>query len=81
MGASRIGEIARELIKGGLDPSTPVAILTRAFMEGSKVTITTIGNIATNKVSAENPSVIVIGDVVAQGLRAMRLANIKYEKL
>jgi uroporphyrin-III C-methyltransferase len=81
MGASRIGEIARELIKGGLDPSTPVAILTRAFMEGSKVTITTISNIATNKVSAENPSVIVIGDVVTQGLRAMRLANIKYEKL
>ncbi|MFP3216632.1 MAG: uroporphyrinogen-III C-methyltransferase [Vulcanisaeta sp.] len=81
MGASRIGEIARELISGGLKPETPVAILTRAFMEGNKVVITTLGSIVAGKVTVENPSVIVIGDVVQQGLRAMEMAGMKYEKV
>lgn len=44
MGASRIGEIAGELIEGGVDPGTYVAIITRAYMENSKVTITTVAN-------------------------------------
>lgn len=79
MGASKINEIAKELMDSGLNPKTPVAILTRAFMEGSRVTITTLEKLTINNVIAENPSVIVIGEVVNEGLNAMKMAGIKYE--
>ena len=79
MGASRIGEIARELIEGGMDPGTYVAIITRAYMENSKVTITTVGKLASGQVTVDNPSVIVVGDVVREGLKAMRTAGINFE--
>ncbi|ADN50414.1 uroporphyrinogen-III C-methyltransferase [Vulcanisaeta distributa] len=79
MGASRIGEIARELIEGGLDPGTYVAVITRAYMENSKVVITTVDKLSSGEVGVENPSVIVVGDVVREGLKAMRIAGISFE--
>lgn len=79
MGASRVGEIARELIEGGIDPGTYVAIIMRAYMENSKVTITTVGKLATEQVNVENPSVIVIGGVVREGLKAMKTAGINFK--
>ncbi|MGC8606975.1 MAG: uroporphyrinogen-III C-methyltransferase [Vulcanisaeta sp.] len=79
MGASRINEIARELIEGGINPNTYVAIITRAFMENSKIIITTVTKLATGQVSAENPSVIVIGDVVREGLKAMKAVGTNFE--
>ncbi len=81
MGASRIRDIAKELIEGGMDPGTPVAIITRAFMENTKITIATVGSVAAGKVVAENPSVIIVGSVVSEGLKAMKLANIKHEEI
>jgi len=71
MGVGRIREIAHELIQGGRDPGTPVAIITRAYMEGSNIIITNLGEIAKGGVSAVNPSVIVVGEVVRKGVEAM----------
>ncbi|BDR91926.1 uroporphyrinogen-III C-methyltransferase [Vulcanisaeta souniana] len=79
MGASRINEIARELIEGGIDPGTYVAIITRAYMEDSKVMITTVSKLTTGQINVENPSVIVVGDVVREGLKAMKKAGINFE--
>ncbi len=79
MGASRAGEIARELIEGGADPSTYVAIITRAYMEDGRALITTLGKLAAGGIVVENPSVIIVGDVVREGLKAMRAAGINFE--
>lgn len=61
MGASEACRIASELIQGGLDASTPMAIVTRAYMEGSRVQFTTLGEVAKCGITVENPSVIIIG--------------------
>ncbi|WP_069806546.1 uroporphyrinogen-III C-methyltransferase [Vulcanisaeta thermophila] len=75
MGASRIREIASELIDGGLDRETPVAIVTRAYMENPKLTITNLGELAQGAVTAENPSVIVVGKVVSEAVKALKLLS------
>ncbi len=48
-------------------------------MENSKVVITTVGKLSSGEVGVENPSVIVVGDVVREGLKAMRIAGISFE--
>jgi siroheme synthase len=75
MGTGRIREIAEELVQGGRDAETPVAIITRAYMENSSIIITNLGEIINGKVTAKNPSVIVIGEVVKKGEEAMRITN------
>lgn len=62
MGASEACRIASELMEGGLGPDTAVAIVTKAYMEGSRVIFTKLGNLCNTPI--ENPSVIVVGDVV-----------------
>lgn len=64
MGRHRIREIAKELIEGGLDPGTPVAAVSRAFMDGGeRVIFTTLGEVSGGD-GLESPVVFVIGNVV-----------------
>ncbi len=64
MGASEACRIASELIQGGLDPATPVAIVTRAYMSGSRIQFTTLSEMASCRIIVENPSVIIVGKSV-----------------
>ncbi|MGC8570725.1 uroporphyrinogen-III C-methyltransferase [Caldivirga sp.] len=64
MGASEACRIAVELIQGGLDSKTPVAVITRAYMSDSKIQFTTLGEMANCGITVENPSVIVVGKSV-----------------
>ncbi len=79
MGARRASEIANELLECGIQPDTPVAIITRAFMKGQDMTITTVEELAKGR-KVENPSVIVIGNVVEWGVKALQLAMSILEK-
>jgi len=63
MGISSIKEICRELVTSGLSKDTPIAFA-RAFMEDSKLLITTIGKVVDGYVDFENPAVVIIGNVV-----------------
>ena len=74
MGASEACRIARELIEGGLGEDTPVAIVTRAYMEGSRCVITNLGKLASCGLAVENPSVIVVGKVVERAVNLIKLA-------
>jgi len=65
MGASEACRIALELIQGGLSEATPVAIVTRAYMENSRVLFTALGELAKCQVTVENPSVIIVGRSVS----------------
>lgn len=63
MGRHRMREIAKELIEGGLDPSTPVAAISKAFMDGERIVFTTLGEVSGD--GLESPVVFVIGNVVS----------------
>ena len=61
MGVQRRASIVSELIEGGLDPATPVAVIERAYMEGQRVQRDLLCRLADMDVTA--PAVLVIGPV------------------
>ena len=61
MGVQRRASIVSELIEGGLDPATPVAVIERAYMEGQRVQRGPLRSLADLDVTA--PAVLVIGPV------------------
>lgn len=67
MGLANLPEITRELIAGGRDPDTPVALIERGTTEAQRTvtaTLATLGEAATAAV-LESPVVTVVGHVVA----------------
>ncbi|MGC9131115.1 MAG: uroporphyrinogen-III C-methyltransferase, partial [Pyrobaculum sp.] len=64
MGASAAGEIAGELLAGGLPPDTPVAVIKSAYRPDEDFMKTTLGSLG----PVPSPSIIVIGRVVERGL-------------
>jgi len=64
MGASVAGDVARELIAGGLSPNTPVAVIKSAFFPDEEFIVTTLGGLS----AVPNPSIIVVGEVVKRGV-------------
>jgi uroporphyrin-III C-methyltransferase len=61
MGVQRRASIMDELLEGGLEIDTPVAIIERAYMPGQRVQRARLGQLASMDVRA--PAVMVIGDV------------------
>ena len=66
MGVARRAAIAAELIEGGLDPATPVAVVERASTSEERVQRATVGELPAMTVAS--PAVIVIGAVAALDL-------------
>jgi uroporphyrin-III C-methyltransferase len=64
MGVKNRGYIAQALIDAGRAPDEPAAFIERATSEQQRVVITTLREIASGRVAAENPAVFVIGKVV-----------------
>lgn len=61
MGVQRRASIVSELIEGGLDPATPVAVIERAYMKGQRVQRGLLRSLTELDVTA--PAVLVIGPV------------------
>ncbi len=68
MGVAQRGTIAAELIAGGLDPATPVAVVRSATTTDEVVARTRLDRLA--ELAVEAPAVLVIGAVSALDLRA-----------
>ena len=66
MGVARREAIAAELIEGGLDPATPVAVVESASTPEERVQRATVGELPAMTVTS--PAVIVIGAVAALDL-------------
>jgi uroporphyrinogen III methyltransferase/synthase len=66
MGASRVAEIAKALIAGGRDETTPVAAVRFGTRPDQHTVRATLGTIADTGV--ESPSAIIVGDVAALDL-------------
>ncbi len=66
MGAKNLHRIAAQLLDAGLAEETPLAIIYAATLPEESVTEATIKQAAAGEVEARSPSIIVIGDVVAE---------------
>lgn len=66
MGVDNLAGIAEELIKGGREPKTEVAIIESGTTKKQRVTKGTLDNIANIAIKSKvnSPAVIIIGDVV-----------------
>ena len=66
MGLERISIIANELIRGGLDTNTEVAVVENATTSKQRIIVSKLGEVATKvkKHSVRPPSVLIIGKVV-----------------
>jgi len=67
MGLSRLGIICKELVSGGIDKKTPVAVIQDGTTSKQKMIIGTVSNIAqkVTRAKIEPPSIIIIGKVVS----------------
>ncbi|MCF0111469.1 MAG: uroporphyrinogen-III C-methyltransferase [Erysipelotrichaceae bacterium] len=66
MSMARRNDIVNGLLAAGKDPSTPVAIVSKASMEDQKVLVSTLDGVLEEfeKDPLENPGIIVVGNVV-----------------
>jgi uroporphyrin-III C-methyltransferase len=71
MGASVAGEIAKELMAGGLPGDTPVAVIKSAYFHDEEFLATTLSSLT----SVPSPSIIVVGKTVERGLRLWEAAR------
>ncbi|NNN01022.1 MAG: uroporphyrinogen-III C-methyltransferase [Acidimicrobiaceae bacterium] len=63
MGVSRRGEIAKRLMEGGLLPSTPVAVIERAWTSSQRVVRGRLDRLA--HLEVRSPAIIVVGEASA----------------
>lgn len=66
MGIGTLARNVEKLLKNGMSPDTPVAIIEKGYSEDARIVCGTLGNIVevATKEEVNPPAVIVIGDVV-----------------
>lgn len=81
MGVGRLAALADGLVARGRGADTPVAIVERAWSATQRVTTGTLATIAADaaRVGAENPAIIVVGDVVTVPTLAAALVPVLAE--
>ena len=67
MGIATLPDLVAGFLAAGREPSTPVAVVHRAYSPDQRVVVGSLADIEQRRAGADvaNPSVIVIGDVVA----------------
>jgi uroporphyrin-III C-methyltransferase / precorrin-2 dehydrogenase / sirohydrochlorin ferrochelatase len=90
MGATRVERIAKELVRAGRDPATPVAVIENGTLPTQRTTIGTLDTIGDRAtvVGVKAPAVVVVGEVAAmhelvaqavQGARVSMLRGVAHE--
>ena len=72
MGLHNLRRIGEELMAGGLDPATPAAVIQQGTVRGQRLLLSSLGELA-DQVEAQgfaSPSIVVVGEVVAQRVEA-----------
>jgi uroporphyrin-III C-methyltransferase len=72
MGLHNLRRIGEELVAGGLDPTTPAAVIQQGTVRGQRLLLASLGELA-DQVEAQgfaSPSIVVVGEVVAQRVEA-----------
>jgi len=66
MGARNLPDIAKCLLHAGLAKQTPLAIIRNATLTNEQTTVATLCEAADGSITARSPSIVIIGDVVAE---------------
>jgi len=74
MGVEHRGVIAEQLLEGGVDGDTPVAVIEQAWSEQQRTTRGTLRTLASFDVLP--PAIIVVGGVAALDLRSLKLVDV-----
>lgn len=72
MGLHNLRRIGEELVAGGLDPATPAAVIQQGTVRGQRLLLSSLGELA-DQVETQgfvSPSIVVVGEVVAQRVEA-----------
>ncbi len=66
MGVANLPQLGAGLVRAGLDPATPAAVVERGLRPGQRTTVCTVGGlpVETARVGVRSPAVIIIGEVV-----------------
>ena len=72
MGLHNLRRIGEELMAGGLEPSTPAAAIQQGTVQGQRILLASLGELADQVEAAAlaSPAIIVIGAVVAERVEA-----------
>jgi len=72
MGLHNLPRICEELMAGGLAPSTPAAAIQQGTVQGQRIVVASLEDLAAQVAMASlaSPAIIVIGGVVAQRVAA-----------
>lgn len=65
MGAKNLPNIAKCLLDAGLAKQTPLAIIRNTTLANEHTSVATLSEAACGSVTAQSPSIVIIGDVVA----------------
>jgi uroporphyrin-III C-methyltransferase len=65
MGLSRLSEIVAELVSGGCNPATPIALISRGTYLNQDCRTGTLADIENGTDTIKPPAIIIIGEVVA----------------
>jgi uroporphyrin-III C-methyltransferase len=74
MGVEHRGDIARQLIEGGLDPATAVAVVEQAWTNQQRTTRGTLAGLG--PMDVRPPAIIVVGGVAALDLRSAGILDV-----
>ena len=64
MGVKNLPQIVTDLLRGGVSPQTPVAVIRWGTTQAQESVIGTLDNISERAARLESPAVIVVGKVV-----------------
>ncbi|HLT61634.1 MAG TPA: uroporphyrinogen-III C-methyltransferase [Microlunatus sp.] len=66
MGVANLPQLGAGLVRAGMDPATPAAVVERGFRPGQRTTVSTLGGLPgeASRVGVRSPAVIVLGEVV-----------------
>ncbi|MBQ3855590.1 MAG: uroporphyrinogen-III C-methyltransferase [Ruminococcus sp.] len=70
MGLAKVGEIAQGLIRGGMSPQTPAAVISEGASPRQKTVHGSLDDIAEKAKNSSSPAIIVVGETAAFDLRA-----------
>ena len=75
MGLERLGSLAAGLVKAGLDPATPSAVISNGTLPEQESVSGRIDQLAELAERLATPALVVVGDVVAIGARIRDAAH------
>lgn len=64
MAVGRLAAVCAALVAGGLDPATPVALVSSGSLPGQRTVVTTLAGAAVDGADVRAPAVVVVGEVV-----------------